>query len=263
MPAHPRCAKRDAHGRFTTTTSSSSSSRSVGARHRLQLTPFLQDPGREASELPSVADMWIASGWVACQAVCPTLLLRPHAQAGMHPAQCLREQRYGPALDYFGTRCARAGWCDQGREVFFNPPGAAPPNEEAGLEEALQLGRCLTLRLPALARQPHLAWVGGSGSGGYYTVRIGTRGKSAKLERLHRLVLWCVFGPPRRDWHDVPLALHMCGNPRCINPEHLVWGDLPANRRTIRSGDPGTTAKALATFAALLRGQGRLPPLPP
>lgn len=204
--------------------------------------------------------MWITSGWVACQAVCPTLLLS-HAKT-MRPTQCLREQRYGPVLDFFGTRCARAGWCDQGREVFFNPPGAAPP-DEAGLEKALQLQRCLTLRLPALARQPHLAWVGGSGSGGYYTVRIGTLGKSAKLERLHRLVLWCVFGPPRRDWHDVPLALHMCGNPRCINPEHLVWGDLQANRRTIRSGDPGTTAKALVTYAALLRSQGRLTPLPP
>lgn len=79
---------------------------------------------------------------------------------------------------------------------------------------------------------------------------LGTR-QTWRPERAHRLVLWSVFGPPQNPT-EYPLALHMCGNSACMNPEHLVWGTHEINCIT----DP---EKAAATFENLLKEQGRLP----
>jgi hypothetical protein len=59
-----------------------------------------------------------------------------------------------------------------------------------------------------------------------------------------------MFGPPPcEEWS---VAVHMCGNPSCLNPEHLVWGDYKTN--LIRDAN-----RARQAFEALLKAQGRLP----
>lgn len=78
--------------------------------------------------------------------------------------------------------------------------------------------------------------------------KLGTR-QTWMPERAHRLVLWCVFGPPAEPGKR-PLALHMCGNAACLNPEHLLWGDYEANNLT-------KPVDAARKFEELLREQGR------
>ena len=78
------------------------------------------------------------------------------------------------------------------------------------------------------------------------------------MERAHRIVLWCVFGPPPLTLRRArPLAVHMCGNPKCLNPEHLVWGDTAANQQR----DPDDSA--MLVYAKLLEEQGRTTSSPP
>jgi len=108
-------------------------------------------------------------------------------------------------------------------------------------------------------QKKHLSAVWLSRTSGYYCVRIAERkmpGRANessglfKLERAHRIVLWCMFGPPPcEEWS---VAVHMCGNPSCLNPEHLVWGDYKTN--LIRDAN-----RARQAFEALLKAQGRLP----
>lgn len=103
----------------------------------------------------------------------------------------------------------------------------------------------------------------------YYKAVLGKRKPEQKhgrhswmSERAHRLVLWCAYGPPPSGEEKDPpldtrrLALHMCGNPSCLNPEHLVWGNHTINAIT----DP---KKAAAEYTTLLQEQNRLPALPP
>lgn len=245
------------------------------------MDPFIQSEGMEGAELPAITAIRDRPGvarlgpdWVACHGACSTLLLLARVVNGgpQSRLQSLREQRYGPVLDYFGACCARAGAgrcprmsdapvdtppASQGRAVFFNPPGLAPPLETS-LREALQLGRCLTLRPAALAEESANAWVTRA-PGGYYAVRIATRGNKTVIERLHRLVLWCVYGPPPCTWKRQTMALHMCGNKECINPEHLAWGDRATNSMSLHQDDEAATNKTLSAYAALLKDQGRLP----
>jgi hypothetical protein len=101
--------------------------------------------------------------------------------------------------------------------------------------------------------------------GGYYKVEVysyseegrqgGERRRVAGLELAHRLVLWSIFGPPPPG-SNCPIAVHMCGNRGCVNPEHLVWGTYAINAIT-------NPAEARKAFLDLLRDQGRRPPQPP
>jgi hypothetical protein len=47
-------------------------------------------------------------------------------------------------------------------------------------------------------------------------------------EGAHRFVLWANWGPPPPDIAD-PVAMHMCHDKACLNPFHLVWGEIWEN----------------------------------
>ena len=188
------------------------------------------------------------------------------------------EQRYGPTLDFLGrmTTRYRRGVFPLGRDALLRPPGPDPrripgfpfprPGDGAGPSSSIGWFKanakvlvtlrgyrqwCITLDASKVASSKRVVWR----DSGYYSVRIARArhpepDRAVRLERAHRIVLWCVFGPPPQEkWRH---ALHMCGNPRCINPEHLVWGSLEDNAIE----DPVMARKA---FVELLKAQDRLP----
>lgn len=63
---------------------------------------------------------------------------------------------------------------------------------------------------------------------------LGRVEKQAVGEVAHRLVLWCTLGPtdPARDGIQMPVVMHICNNASCINPLHLVWGEMLENTAT-------------------------------
>ena len=40
-------------------------------------------------------------------------------------------------------------------------------------------------------------------------------------------MLLAIWGPPKLATHN--LAMHLCGNPKCLNPLHLAWGTISEN----------------------------------
>jgi len=57
-------------------------------------------------------------------------------------------------------------------------------------------------------------------------------------EAAHRLVMLAIWGPPRLPRPPPPavsprwVCMHLCGNPRCLNPLHLAWGSYQQNHAT-------------------------------
>jgi hypothetical protein len=155
-------------------------------------------------------------------------------------------------------------------EVFLYPPGIEPEAVSADTLDFEDKTRCITLCADSLktkqgrnSRQRRgCSMISMDSKGGYYIVKVGKKGGAMsgqwRTERAHRLVLWSMFGPsplPHEDLkerHPYTLVLHMCGNPSCLNPEHLVWGNDRINR--IRDKE-----EAKAEFLMLLRLQGRCP----
>ena len=85
----------------------------------------------------------------------------------------------------------------------------------------------------------------------YVLVKVAWRAKRLGgwiQERAHRIVLWAFHGPPPA-YLLKPVAMHLCHNRGCCNPQHLVWGEDRENRRK----------KAVADVAARrrLEQQGR------
>lgn len=85
----------------------------------------------------------------------------------------------------------------------------------------------------------------------YVLVKVARRAKRHGgwiQERAHRIVLWAFHGPPPAGLLK-PVAMHLCHNRGCCNPQHLVWGEDRENRRK----------KAVADVAARrrLQQQGR------
>lgn len=72
---------------------------------------------------------------------------------------------------------------------------------------------------------------------GYLMVSLGKRpvtrdGKQQWVtvkETGPRLVLWMAAGPPANE--AAGRCIHLCENPRCLNPLHLAWGSASENMR--------------------------------
>ena len=48
------------------------------------------------------------------------------------------------------------------------------------------------------------------------------------MEPAHRIVAWSMHGGPPPDIQR-PVVMHVCNNPACLLPEHLVWGEHEEN----------------------------------
>ena len=63
---------------------------------------------------------------------------------------------------------------------------------------------------------------------GYANMVLGMIGPLNIIEGVHRFALWAMFGPPSPTIQH-PVVMHSCHNRLCINPLHLVWGELAEN----------------------------------
>lgn len=93
-------------------------------------------------------------------------------------------------------------------------------------------------------------WIGAHVPKGYGIIKIpGTR----RQEYSHRLSWMISFG----EIPDGKHVLHVCDNPRCVNPEHLFLGDAKTNAWDMRAkkrhlyGEKN--AKAILTSKDVLR----------
>ena len=62
-------------------------------------------------------------------------------------------------------------------------------------------------------------WLGATRPNGYG--RIGAGGKGGAQLAVHRYSCELHHGPPP---DGLPMCLHSCDNPPCVNPAHLRWG---------------------------------------
>ena len=66
---------------------------------------------------------------------------------------------------------------------------------------------------------------------GYVLVSLGreawVKGQGIR-EYAHRIVVWSMHGGPPPDIQR-PVVMHVCNNPACLHPEHMVWGEDEEN----------------------------------
>lgn len=74
---------------------------------------------------------------------------------------------------------------------------------------------------------PCVMWPGATDKDGYGFVKI-----SGRQFRAHRVALAKRLG---RNLGPRELALHLCNNPGCVNPEHLEPGTAADNNRQARA----------------------------
>ena len=89
------------------------------------------------------------------------------------------------------------------------------------------LTTCMLVDSQKVADAEHM-W---AGTGGYLVMYLGkdaTLGGRRFLETAHRIIIWCTHGPPPNGMKR-PVVMHVCNNPACIHPEHLVWGEDEEN----------------------------------
>lgn len=82
---------------------------------------------------------------------------------------------------------------------------------------------------PALVKA-HACMHLGKSKGAYLRVSIGDipEGGQRLVEYAHRIVGWAMFGPAPKQLTSGVL-MHTCGQPTCLNPRHLVWGERSMN----------------------------------
>ena len=68
----------------------------------------------------------------------------------------------------------------------------------------------------------------------YLHVKVGRISSKSHIRELaHRIVLWACYGPAPDSIVD-PVVMHICSQRgavawKCLNPEHLVWGERLRN----------------------------------
>ena len=140
-------------------------------------------------------------------------------------------------LDHIGGVLAAADKADQeqsddtaaaprqlqlsGSEAFTLPPGPVP---------SLNKGSCI---IPSTQEIKNTKGVDPMNKT-YLHVKVGRiSSKSYMKEALHRIVLWACYGPAPAGIAD-PVVMHICSQHgpaawKCLNPEHLVWGEMGIN----------------------------------
>ena len=140
-------------------------------------------------------------------------------------------------LDHIGGVLAAADKADQeqsddpaqaprqlqltGSEAFTLPPGPVP---------SLNNGSCIIPSTEEIKNTKGVDQVDKL----YLQVKVGRiSSKSHIRERLHRIVLWACYGPAPAGIAE-PVVMHICsqrgpGAWKCLNPEHLVWGEKVLN----------------------------------
>jgi hypothetical protein len=124
----------------------------------------------------------------------------------------------GPAL--FGVQPTR--------EAFIRPLLLAKQGE-GGQEDSISLPSvhpaCMFVDMAKAKATKHIHC--NSNKAGHVKVLLGyKKGGGGVIEWAHRLVLHAIYGPPPEGRLH---ALHVCGNTRCLNPMHLVWGSNRCN----------------------------------
>jgi hypothetical protein len=143
--------------------------------------------------------------------------------------------------------------------ITLSPETLAPRKDKPKADQCIYVDKC-GYAVVMLGKRWSKKRVRGTGGDGSLAEDKGKGSRHSWItERAHRLVLWCAFGGPAaaaggsssNSCESRPLlALHMCGNPLCLNPEHLVWGTHQINALT----DPRAAA---AAYERLLQEQGR------
>ena len=100
-----------------------------------------------------------------------------------------------------------------------------------GAQVANTAGPCMLIDSDKVARTRHVRWKDEDRE--YMRVTLASVRPSSRArktigvhEYAYRIVLWAMHGPPPSDEVEGPIvAMHTCHNSRCINPNHLVWGN--------------------------------------
>lgn len=108
----------------------------------------------------------------------------------------------------------------KGRECFIRPVlDSSDPRHAVPV--------CMCVDPAKVATAKHFRMEPGKG---YVRVDLGRVGRLVPVkERAHRIVLWAIYGPPPEGIRRNLVVMHMCNNPACLNPEHLIWGDKQLN----------------------------------
>lgn len=116
--------------------------------------------------------------------------------------------------------------CDRSRTLGPRPSPLGPLNPR----ERLRLNKLLTTRTTP-ASNVCLEWTGGTKSASEQYGAIWFRGRS---DRVHRVMVMLNGGP----YPPCELVVrHLCGNARCVNPDHLQVGTSRENQLdTIQMG---------------------------
>ncbi|QTD88911.1 hypothetical protein [Burkholderia anthina] len=75
---------------------------------------------------------------------------------------------------------------------------------------------------------PCWIWIGAYGSSGYGTLNVRARTGKVKHRGAHRESLKAFTG---RRLTSRSVCKHLCNNPCCVNPDHLVGGSQKSNVR--------------------------------
>jgi hypothetical protein len=138
------------------------------------------------------------------------------------------EERIGALLDSLGNvlEDRAASWPDhptwprlRGRDCFSRP-----------LADPRQVPVCMCFDPEKVRQAKHMQVITK-----YLKLQLGSivfgRGHRKPVrEWAHRVVLWAVYGPPPCGMAK-PVAMHICNNPACLNPEHIIWGEDAANKK--------------------------------
>ena len=146
----------------------------------------------------------------------------------------------------WNTRSGRNFRMNPLHEAFRNPPRATPANTPtmAPAGGAPLTGGCMKLSLDKV--QALKAGDGGSSIPGvYYTrasrycfIELATFPNNVHVHMdAHCFVCWAFHGPPSHTTFKE--CMHLCGDPRCLNPYHLEWATEKANMlHAFQNGSP-------------------------